>query len=92
MELRIVRLLATLGFFGTVTAFMVAVSSERGWSGAWGYLVGAVLFGAMTAFLWKDEASARADERAMREVQAAQSGGQQVPPPNAGGARSGTWN
>jgi hypothetical protein len=64
IELRIVRGLATLGFFAAVTLGIVNLA------GAWGYVVGAVLYGGMAAFLWRDEVRARATERVRREADA----------------------
>lgn len=57
MEVRIVRLVATLGFFGFVSATALAATF------IWGYLAAGVLFGAMSAFLWKDEVQALLDRR-----------------------------
>jgi hypothetical protein len=62
LELRLIRLVATLGFFGLVT--MVAVS----FAGPWGYVIGAGLFGGMTCFLWRDDLAARAKERVHRQA------------------------
>ena len=56
MELRIVRLVATLGFFTVVTLAVVNLA------GAWGYVVGSVLFGFMVWVFWRDELNARANE------------------------------
>ena len=55
MELRIIRLAATLGFFIMVTAASVSIA------GAWGWLIGALLFGGLSVFLWKEEVIAQAD-------------------------------
>lgn len=81
MELRIARMAATLGFFIAVTLVMAT------FAGVWGYVLGALLFGAMTGFLWWSEARAREQEqvRAQQEqVRLAQEGraahGQQSPP------------
>lgn len=83
IELRIVRAAATLGFFVAVTLIMVT------FAGVWGYVIGALLFGAMTGFLWWSEGRAREQEqvRAQQEqIQAARQ--QQATQPGS----SGTWS
>lgn len=86
IELRIVRLLATLGFFAAVTLLMVA------FAGSWGYVGGAALFGGMTGFLWWSEVRSREQAQIQAEqdrIRLAQEGhaahGQQSPP-------SGSWS
>jgi len=53
-------------------------------AGVWGYVTGAVLFGGMAAFLWKDEAVARADARAAGQQAGARL--REVPPPGQHGS------
>jgi len=60
MELRIVRLVATLGFFFTVVMAIVTIQNDES---AWGYGVGAALLGFMAAYLWKDDLVAQGNAR-----------------------------
>jgi hypothetical protein len=63
VELRIVRAAATLGFFAMVIATAVRLSSPDSAGSVWGYVIGALLFGGMTCFLWRDDLAARASGR-----------------------------
>ncbi len=60
LELRIVRLMATLLFFWTVVMTVVTLQDDRQ---AWGYGTGAVMVGIMLAFLWKDDLVATGNNR-----------------------------
>ena len=86
MELRIVRLVATLGFFFTV---VMAIVTIQGGGSAWGYGVGAALLGFMAAYLWKDDLVAQGNAREQQKAadinQAHRTqSGDQVPQPNSG--------
>ena len=66
MELRIIRLIVTVGFIAMVTLFAVTTA------GPWGYALGALLLGVMMAYLWREEAAAQADVAAHERVRRAQ--------------------
>lgn len=78
IELRVVRLLATFGFFAAVTLLMVT------FAGSWGYVGGAVLFGGMTGFLWWSEVRSREQAQIQAEQDRIQQIRQTAPPPPQG--------
>lgn len=65
VELRIVRLVATLGFFFNV---VMAIVTIQGHGNAWGYGVGAALLGFMAAYLWKDDLVAQSNLREQQKT------------------------
>ncbi len=59
MELTIVRLTITVGFI--VFTSMAAVS----FAGGWGYVLGGMMFGALTLFMWKERVIAESEGPSM---------------------------
>lgn len=64
-ELRVVRLVATLGFFWSVVMTIVTLQIGQG---AWGYGVGALMCGIMMGFLWKDDLAATGNAREQQKA------------------------
>jgi len=65
LELRIVRLAVTLGFFWSVVMAVVTLQDGRA---AWGYGFGALALGFAMGFLWKDDLVATGNAREQQKA------------------------
>lgn len=82
----IVRLVATLLFFGSGVMAMATIQSGEE---AWGYGLGTLAFGIAAGYLWADELAAQSnlrEEQKAAELRRRQQDqlGAPIPPPNSG--------